>query len=626
MNKNMIFAFILSLLALFVWFKFMGKYVTQTDVKPPEFKGLQSVSFDKNSQSVILKWNKAKDDSSVSYLVYFNTNSPIKKFENPVTTTEYTQIVVYNLPPGKKYYFAVRAMDYFQNIETNKKQLVIEIEKYIPEIKEKSFKIETEEAIYTLTTLGARIKSIVLKKFKSLTDEKPMELIITRTLQDKLYLPGDFKFIKTEDEMAQPETRIYNVLFVSNLSAGFIYKSKKYVITKIYNFNRTNYFIKVKIKIEGEIPEEKENVVFKWQPSIGKKEPMDKYEMINACYYDTKSFNEVKFEKGGFLSKKEKFYNQVLFYKSEKPWWAGLNSHYFLAAIIPVERHRVKGYAFFSDGIKYISGIISEIPVKRLKEKGEIEFNYKIYAGPKSRKYFEVIPEGKNLAKSIRYRKFIRWLATGFLYILNFFYQILHNYGLAIILFSILIKFLLHPLTHKQMETMARMQKVQPIIEKIREQYKNNPQRMNEELMKIYKKHRVNPLGGCFPILLQLPIFIAIWDMLRFSLELRGAKFLWIKSLALPDTVAHVGSFPVNPLPIIMGITMILQQMTTSVSSSQNKLLSFITPVIFLFLFWNFPSGLVLYWTMQNILGIIHQIILNKKFESMQLEGGRKNG
>jgi len=167
------------------------------------------------------------------------------------------------------------------------------------------------------------------------------------------------------------------------------------------------------------------------------------------------------------------------------------------------------------------------------------------------------------------------------------------------------------------------MQELQPRMAEVREKYKKDPQRMQKEVMELYKKHKVNPVGGCLPMLLQIPVFFALYKILMIAIELRGTPFmLWIKDLSAPDTlfghipsgVPLIGGFAVGPLPIVMGITMLIQQkMTpTSMDPTQNKMMM-LMPIVFTFLFLNFASGLVLYWLMNNIFSITQQFYANRK-------------
>jgi YidC/Oxa1 family membrane protein insertase len=194
-------------------------------------------------------------------------------------------------------------------------------------------------------------------------------------------------------------------------------------------------------------------------------------------------------------------------------------------------------------------------------------------------------------------------------------HQYIPNYGLVLILFGVVVKILVFPLTKKSYVSMKSMQNLQPKVQELRDKYKDDQQKMNQEMMKIYKEHGVNPMGGCLPMLLQMPLLYALFIVFRSTIELRGAEFIgWITDLSQPDTVFTLPfSLPlyganVNILPIVMGVTMIIQQrMTSSVSSQQQKMMMWFMPVIFLLIFNNFPSGLNLYYALFNLMTIIQQ-------------------
>jgi YidC/Oxa1 family membrane protein insertase len=207
--------------------------------------------------------------------------------------------------------------------------------------------------------------------------------------------------------------------------------------------------------------------------------------------------------------------------------------------------------------------------------------------------------------------------------VLKFFYSLTSNYGWAIIFLTIIVRIPFIPLINKSQKSMKKMQEIQPRMAEVKEKYKKDPQRMQKEMMELYKKHKVNPVGGCLPMLLQIPVFFALYKILLIAIELRDAPFmLWIKDLSAPDTLfGHIpslfpliGGFALGPLPLVMGITMLIQQKMTPTSADprQNKIMMFM-PIIFTFMFLNFASGLVLYWLMNNILSIAQQFYINKK-------------
>ncbi len=189
-----------------------------------------------------------------------------------------------------------------------------------------------------------------------------------------------------------------------------------------------------------------------------------------------------------------------------------------------------------------------------------------------------------------------------------------HNYGVAIILLTFLIRVIFWPLNHKSMVSTRRMQDVQPLITALKEKYKDNPQRQQQEMMALYKEHKINPMGGCLPMLIQIPVFFALFVVLRGAIELRFSSFLWIADLSTPENLFKgVLPFPINILPIFMGVTMWLQQKMTPTSDPQQQKMMMMMPILFTFMFYSFPSGLSLYWSVNQVL-MIFQLAWMKKF------------
>ena len=203
------------------------------------------------------------------------------------------------------------------------------------------------------------------------------------------------------------------------------------------------------------------------------------------------------------------------------------------------------------------------------------------------------------------------------LHSMTFLHKVIPNYGIAIILITIAIKIIFWPLTAKQMKSMKDMQKFQPLMAKIKEKYKDDQARQQQEMMKLYKEHKINPMGGCLPMLVQIPVFFGLFAMLRSAIQLRGAGFLWISDLSQPDTIFHLAGLAVNPLPIVMTAAMLWQQQITPTTgdAQQAKMMKFM-PLMMLFFFYNASSGLALYWTVQQFLSIAQQWYTMRKTET----------
>ncbi len=218
---------------------------------------------------------------------------------------------------------------------------------------------------------------------------------------------------------------------------------------------------------------------------------------------------------------------------------------------------------------------------------------------------------------------------------LNIIQKVVRNYGVAIIVLTLLIKLLLAPLTHKSMKSQARMTELQPKVKELQDKYKNQPEIMNREMMNLYKKEGVNPFGGCLPMLLQMPILLAMYRLLDQMVELQGASFLWINDLSRPDTVL---TFPftiplvnikgLNILPIVMVLTQVWSSITMpgAKDNKQTQYMIWLMPIMFFFMFYNVSSGLVLYWTVMNILGIVQQEYMNyqSRKHMAEVEAGPK--
>jgi YidC/Oxa1 family membrane protein insertase len=230
-------------------------------------------------------------------------------------------------------------------------------------------------------------------------------------------------------------------------------------------------------------------------------------------------------------------------------------------------------------------------------------FSFTLYAGPLKKSVMAEIEPTLVEAIDIgmAWRKAISaWIFAA----LAFLHSLFKNYGLAIIGLALMVKLVTLPFQHKSLKSMEDMRRIQPLMKEIQEKYKDNPQKQQAELMKLYKEHNVNPLGGCLPMILQMPVFFALYPVLKNSIELRNASFVfWLKDLSMPD--------PYYILPILMGFFMFLQQKISVVDEKQ-KAMMYIMPVFFTIFFMNFPSGLVLYWMVFNILSIAHQLLLNK--------------
>lgn len=294
--------------------------------------------------------------------------------------------------------------------------------------------------------------------------------------------------------------------------------------------------------------------------------------------------------------------------------WASVTSQYFCTIITPGKDQQGSGVwarryeALSAEDSKSgtpVHGITGGIGTGSITiAPGEtVTRHFSIYAGPKD--FTGLSKIGGEQQKVMNFGMF-HLVSEFLLWAMNSIQHYVHSFAAAIIILTILIKLALWPLQNKATNSMKRMQLLSPKMTELRTKYKDDPTKMNEELMKLYKQYGVNPFGGCLPMLVQIPIFFGFYSMLGSAIELRNSHFLWIHDLSQPDTVAHLLGFPINLLPILMAGTMVWQMAISPKSgdASQQRIMYFM-PVIFLTFCYNYASGLALYWTTQNIFSIV---------------------
>ncbi len=274
-----------------------------------------------------------------------------------------------------------------------------------------------------------------------------------------------------------------------------------------------------------------------------------------------------------------------------KTGWTGVTDKYFIAAVAPSGPFTaVVGKGSTDTGI---AGVRSYGPSEK----------FQLYIGPKE--YDRLKAADHELERSVDYGWFA-FIAKPLFVALKFFYRLVGNWGWAIVVLTVVIKLIFAPLTHKSQKSIKRMQKLQPLFAELKEKYKGDPAKLNKETMELYKKHKVNPMGGCLPMLIQIPVFIALYRVLGNSIELRHAPFIfWLHDLSSKD--------PYYVLPIVMGGSMLLmQKMTPTAMDPKQNMIMMLMPVVMTFMFINLPSGLVLYFTVSNLLTMAQQFYINK--------------
>ncbi len=410
---------------------------------------------------------------------------------------------------------------------------------------------------------------------------------------DKIDL-SDVVFTKVQDnaDFAAANDTMRQISYRAEMSGGGR-------VEKQFTFFRNSYNFDLAVSLSGF---ETQDYYVAWESGVAPTEENVKY--------DARYLEAYAMQGGEILKTKD-----VKDVSSEGSTdWAAVRNKYFMVAAIPTGE---KGTGAILGGEKttLTSPFGEEVSWKKMKFKLALAVesaarqtdHVTLYLGPMDYEEFANLNVGLRKVMNFGWA-FIRPISIGFYYVLRFLYGILGSYGWAIIIFAIMIKIVLYPLTHKSYQSMKAMQELAPKIEAMKSKYKDDPQRLNQETMKLYKKHGVNPMGGCLPMLLQMPVLFALFNLFRTTIMLRQAEFLMIKDLSAPDHI--IGS--VNLLPILMGITMIVQQRLTMKDPKQ-KAMAYMMPIFFLFIFYNFSAGLNLYYLIFNLLTIAQEMFLKQR-------------
>jgi YidC/Oxa1 family membrane protein insertase len=310
--------------------------------------------------------------------------------------------------------------------------------------------------------------------------------------------------------------------------------------------------------------------------------------------------------------------------------WVATRNKYFAVALIPVGAVSEGAYlegthlAMPDNGSLESYGISMKMSYRGEQSEKSI---FKVFLGPLQHSELKSYGTGLEKIMSLGWAWIIRPISEYIMLpIFTAIHYVIPNWGLVIIIFSILIKVALHPLSKTQMKSMKKMQKLQPLMDELREKYKDDPQKMNQSIMSLYKEYGVNPAGGCLPLLLQMPIMYALYSVFRGAIELRQASFVgWITDLSVPDVIYRlpfqlplVGIQDISGIAVLMGVTMFFQTKMTTKDPRQ-KAMVWMMPIMMTFLFNGFPAGLNLYYTVFNILSIGQQLLINKQHDDEPL-------
>jgi YidC/Oxa1 family membrane protein insertase len=388
----------------------------------------------------------------------------------------------------------------------------------------------------------------------------------------------------------------------------FRYASAGIVVRKSFSFDEEGYGFRVKLRVEN-ASERAVSTRFGVESPLHAKVGQDFHDQALAALHEG-SVTRTPLARFGTPS----FFSRNPSRVTELPReldWAAIDMPYFLNVVVPdqpaVANARFEATEPGRAGVVELYYDNLEIPPGQSAER-----DFRGYAGPKDQKLLEAMGNGLIRAIDLGYTWVVP-LTRFFHWLLQALYSVIPNYGIAIIVLTVLVRLVTAPLTARQMRSMERMRRLSPKLEEIRTKYQEDRQKQSEEMMKLYRQEGVNPLGGCLPMVLQIPVFIGLFYALRSSIELRHSPFVgWIDDLSVPDQLFVLPGLqlPVRVLPLLMGASMVVQQRLTpmQVDPAQARMMMIVMPVMMTVMFYQFPSGLVLYWMVSNVLAISHQL------------------
>jgi YidC/Oxa1 family membrane protein insertase len=494
---------------------------------------------------------------------------------------------------------------------------------------DRTITIETDLYIAEISAKGGLIRQWQLKKFKT-WDGQPVQLVDYKKGGDLslLFATSDGRLINTRDlyfDFSAPTFDNHVVAAGEEFSLDLVLPVVGGgQVVKTLKFKNGEYGLGVDIKFQN-TPAVVANFEYQlvWESGLryAERNSIDESSFTAAYAYAGKELTEI--DAASADSKPEKNISGTVD-------WVAIRTKYFALAIVPKEGT--------SDGA-YLEGSRTQAPDKGAVEsysvavkmpfKGGAEEggSFRIYFGPADLSLLKSFSLGLDKIVGLGWAWLIRPISEYvMLPLMSFIHYLVPNWGLVIIVFSIIIKIALHPLTRSSMRSMKKMQALQPLMNEIKEKYKDDPQKMNQQVLNLYKEYGVNPAGGCLPVLLQFPILIALYNVFRATIELRQGNFVWwITDLSIPDRIFTLpfeipffGIRDVSGLALMMGITMFVQQKQT-VKDPRQKAMVWMMPIMMTLLFNGFPSGLNLYYFVFNILSIGQQMMINRQGDDQPL-------
>ncbi len=490
--------------------------------------------------------------------------------------------------------------------------------------------LENDALRVELTSQGARVSSVWLLEYRDRVGEDagPVELVTAAG-------HGTLQMFLGRGELEASANALYQIVSQGKRHATFRWTEGGLRVERRFELDRSGYGARLSVSVanQGQASVEPTfELAF-----YGRERPADapdrfqNYQLVVSSEDDLERKAIGGIDSPGFLKQ--------IFGGGEAPQgasvpapveWAGIDSQYFLLAALPENEREASGYlgpVGPSTGL-----VLLRYPAFQVPQGRQVARVYRLYLGPKLNETVAAVDPRLEAAVNVGWR-WVRPLVRGFEMALVWSHDhLIANYGVGIILLTILLRVATFPLTQKSMTSMKRFGQIAPLMKELQEKHKGDKEKLSAEMMSLYKREGINPVsamgGGCLPMLIQMPFMIALYFALQGSIELRHAPFMfWIQDLSAPENFLSIAGLPIRPLPLLMGGSMLLQQrLTPTTGDPQQRQMMMWMSVIFTFMFYQFPSGLLLYWFVSNLLGIGQQYLVNRRPGGKNAEGKRSGG
>jgi YidC/Oxa1 family membrane protein insertase len=453
--------------------------------------------------------------------------------------------------------------------------------------------IQTEHYRITFTTDGASISHWVLDSYKDAVRHQPVDLVPPGARAYQVIVEAGGKAL---DFGAAP-FRITQDNAASGLLSFEAQDQSGVRVSKTFKVGSDRRLLEADVTVSA--PPELGPIRYRigWGPALPITEPSTKHDQLQAAALLGTKLETIPAGKLGANGEKVVPPGNVR--------WAANRSKYFIAAVIP-DSGTVSEVVFRSAG----QGVVGAWLLGLAPPGAEVSRHTRVYAGPIHYETLAEVGAGLDEVANLGW-KWMRGISVLMLTCLNLLYKAIPNYGIAIIILAAATKLIFYPLTQSSLRSMKMMHHLQPQIKELQDKYKNDAMKLNTAMMALYKENKVNPMSGCLPMLLQVPVFIALYNVLLFSIELRASGFVgYIRDLSAPDVLMTIGGMPIHLMPVIMTGSTYLLQSQTPVAPAQKGMM-YVMPLFMLFFMYSFPSGVILYWTVNNILSALQQYLVN---------------